>query len=131
MQYKNFLIIQTAFIGDAILASSLLEKLHSQFPQAKISILVRKGSEGLYQNHPFLHELLVWDKQNDKLKNLIRLLFQIRNNKYNCVVNCHRYASSGLLTAFSGAKHKAGYKQNPFSFLFNTTIKHDILIGQH
>jgi heptosyltransferase-2 len=131
VNYQNILVIQTAFIGDAILASSLIEKLHNYFPQSQLSILVRKGNEGLYNNHPFLKSVLVWDKQNNKSKNILNLLFQIRKNKYDCVINCHRFASSGFLTAFSGAKHKAGYKQNPFSFLFDTRIKHSLLEGFH
>jgi len=131
LNYKNILVIQTAFIGDAILASSVIEKLHHFFPQAQLSILVRKGNESLYKNHPFLKEVLFWDKQNNKKKNLFQLLFQIRKNKYDCIINCHRYASSGFLTAFSGAKHKAGYKQNPFSFLFDVTVKHQLTSGLH
>lgn len=129
--YKNILVIQTAFIGDAILASSLVEKLQQRFPAARLSILVRKGNESIYENHPFLHEVLVWNKKEEKTKNLFRLLFRIRKNKYDCVVNCHRHGSSGFLTAFSGATHTAGYKQNPFSFLFNTAIKHLIGNGTH
>lgn len=129
--YNNILIIQTAFIGDAILASSLIEKLHARFPQAKISVLVRKGNEGIYNTHPFLKEVLVWNKQERKLRNLFGLLRRIRSNRYDCVVNCHRYGSSGFLTAFSGARHTTGYKENPFSFLFNTTVRHVIGDGRH
>lgn len=131
LQYSNILVIQTAFIGDAILASSLLEKLHQQMPSAQISLLVRKGNEAIYQHHPFLKEVLVWNKKEQKLKNLFGLLRTIRANKYDCVINCHRFASSGLLTGFSGARHTAGYKQNPFSFLFNTAVKHTIYEGKH
>ena len=65
------------------------------------------------------------------MKNLFSLLLRIRKNKYDCVINCHRYASSGFLTAFSGAQHTAGFKQNPFSFLFNTTVKHRFEKGLH
>lgn len=129
--YTNILVIQTAFIGDAILASSLLEKLHARFPDAAISLLVRKGNEGLYLEHPFLKEVLVWNKQEKKLRHLLQLLGRIRRNRYDCVINCHRYASSGFLTAFSGAQHTAGYKQNPFSFLFNTAVRHVIGDGRH
>lgn len=129
--YNNILVIQTAFIGDAILASSLLEKLHAYYPGSKISILVRKGNEGIYENHPFLHEVLVWNKQENKFPNLIKLLFDIRRKKFDCVIDCHRFASSGFLTGFSGARHKAGYKQTPFSYLFNTTVKHVIGDGRH
>lgn len=129
--YRNILILQTSFIGDAILASSLAEKLHACYPKASISLLVRKGNEPIYKDHPFLTEVLVWNKQEAKTRNLWRLLFRIRKNKYDCVVNCHRYASSGFLTAFSGARHTSGYKQNPFSFLFNHTVKHKIGDGSH
>lgn len=131
MNYSNILIIQTAFIGDAILASSLLEKLHSKFPSASVSVLVRKGNEGVYLDHPFLKEVLVWDKTSNKYSNLFRMLRRIRKNKYDLIVNCHRYASSGFLTAFSGARHKAGYKQTPFSYLFDHTAKHTFGDGRH
>jgi ADP-heptose:LPS heptosyltransferase len=129
--YKNILVIQTAFIGDAILASSLVEKLHNIFPGSAISILVRKGNEQIYQNHPFLKEVLTWNKKENKIPNLFALLTRVRKNKFDCVINCHRFASSGFLTAFSGARHTAGYKQNPLSFLFNHTVKHTIGDGRH
>ena len=131
IEYKKILVIQTAFIGDAILASSLLEKLHHNFPKAEVSILVRKGNETIYAQHPYLKSVLVWNKSENKLINLFKLLKQIRFNKYDCVINCHRYASSGFLTGFSGARHTAGFKQNPFSFLFNFSIKHTIGDGRH
>lgn len=131
VSYNNILIIQTAFIGDAILASSLVEKLTAFFPEANISMLVRKGNEGIYAGHPHLKEVLVWNKKENKIKNLFLLLKTIRKNKYDCVINCHRFASSGILTAFSGARHTAGYKQNPFSFLFNTTVRHALSEGRH
>jgi ADP-heptose:LPS heptosyltransferase len=105
--------------------------LHAFLPEAKLSILVRKGNEGIYEGHPFLKEVLVWDKKEKKLGNLFRMLNRIRGNRYDCVVNCHRFSSSGFLTAFSGARHKAGYKQNPFSFLFDYTAKHKIGDGTH
>ncbi|MBS1634464.1 MAG: glycosyltransferase family 9 protein [Bacteroidetes bacterium] len=130
-QYKRILVIQTAFIGDAILASSVAEKLHHHFPEAEISMLVRNGNEHLYANHPFLKQTLVWNKKEHKLRNLFSLLGFIRKQKFDLVVNCHRHASSGILSGFSGASHITGYKQNPFSFLFNVTVKHVIGNGSH
>lgn len=129
--HKNILIIQTAFIGDAILASSVVEKMHQFFPQAKISILVRKGNESLYQEHPFLTQTLVWNKQDGKYKSLFQLLKIIRNQKFDTVINLHRYGSSGFLTAFSKARYTSGYDKNPFSFLFDNKSKHKIGDGRH
>ena len=131
MSHKNILIIQTAFIGDAILASSVVEKMHQFFPQAKISILVRKGNESLYQEHPFLTQTLVWNKQDGKYKSLFRLLKTIRKQKFDTIINLHRFASSGFLTAFSKAQYTSGYDKNPFSFLFDHKSKHKIGDGRH
>lgn len=131
MTHKNILVIQTAFIGDAILASSVLEKLHAFFPEAKISILVRKGNESLYKEHPFLSQTLVWNKQDGKYKSLFQLLKVIRQQKFDTVINLHRFASSGFLTAFSKARYTSGYDKNPFSFLFDNKSKHKIGDGRH
>lgn len=105
--------------------------MHQFFPQAKISILVRKGNESLYQEHPFLTQTLVWNKQDGKYKSLFRLLKIIRKQKFDTIINLHRYASSGFLTAFSKAKYTSGYDKNPFSFLFDNKSKHKIGDGRH
>lgn len=131
VSYHNILVIQTAFIGDAILASSVVEKLHRFFPSAQISVLVRKGNESLYEQHPYLKEVLTWNKKEGKYASLLKLSGEIRRRKFDMVINLHRYASSGFLTAFSGARHSAGYKQNFFSCLFNVTVKHVIGDGRH
>jgi len=123
---KKILVIQTASIGDVILATSLLENLHNSFPDAEIDILIRAGHEPLFSMHPFLHRLLVWNKKEEKYKSLLRLLFTIRKRKYDRVINVQRFASSGFLTAFSNAKFKSGFKKNPFSWFFNRRCNHHI-----
>jgi heptosyltransferase-2 len=123
---KQFLIIQTAFIGDVVLATGILEKLHHHFPEANIDFLLRRGNEGLLVNHPYLRELMVWDKKNGKLNNLFKLLKHIRKVRYDAVINVQRFAATGMLTAFSGAKETIGFDKNPLSFLFARKIKHII-----
>ena len=49
----RILVIQTAFLGDAVLATALLEKLIAFHPDAAIDLVVRKGNEGLFVGHPF------------------------------------------------------------------------------
>ncbi|MFM1972457.1 MAG: hypothetical protein RL185_1139 [Bacteroidota bacterium] len=123
MQQK-ILVIQTAFIGDVVLATALLESLHQKNPNTAISILVRKGNEALFKAHPFLDQVLVWDKQQNKYGHWLQLLFAIRKNKFDAVVNVQRYAATGLWTALSGAKMKIGFDKNPFAFLFSHPIAH-------
>jgi len=123
---KSFLIIQTASIGDVILASSLIEKLHRQFPEANIDFLLKKGVENLFRDHPLINHTIVWDKSSKKYKNLKGLIQFIRKEHYACVINVQRFASTGLITALSGARCKVGFSKNPFSLLFTKRVKHDI-----
>lgn len=128
---KQILVIQTAFIGDVILATGLLEKLHAHYPQSKIDFLVRKGNESLTSQHPFLRETLVWDKKGGKYKNLLRLIGAVRKNRYDLVINVQRFANSGLLTALSKGQAKIGFDKNPFSWAFTKKVKHAIEEGVH
>lgn len=120
----RFLIIQTAFIGDVVLATGLLEKLHAYYPDAKLDFLLRKGNEGLLKAHPFLNELLIWDKKAGKYRDLWRLLRRIRANNYDKVINVQRFAATGWLTTLSNAHERIGYDKNPFSRFFDYRIPH-------
>lgn len=128
---QKFLVIQTAFTGDVVLATALLEKLHNFFSDSQIDFLVRRGNEGLLTDHPFLHETLVWNKKENKNKNLLHILKKIRGEKYDKVINLQRFASTGILTAFSGAKETIGFDKNPLSFFFTKKIKHDLANNRH
>jgi heptosyltransferase-2 len=128
-KYHKFLVIQTASIGDVILATPVIEKLHNYFPDCEIDFLLKKGNESLFESHPFLHKILLWEKSVNKYKNLLSLLALVRRQRYDCVINIQRFASSGLITLYSGAKHKIGFNKNPLSLFFNTRVKHKIIHG--
>lgn len=123
---KRILIIQTASIGDVILATPLLEKLHWSFPDAKIDMLIKRGCEGIFEGHPFLNRLYLWNKGNGKYRNFFHLLKKVREKQYDEVINIQRFASTGIFTILSGARQKVGFDKNPFSLLFTKRIKHQI-----
>lgn len=125
------MVIQTAFIGDVILATGLIEKLAQYFPDAQLDFLVRKGNEPLLKNNPHIKTLLIWNKQEEKYSSLYNLLKQIRSAQYDIAINLQRFGATGLLTGLSGANQKIGFKKNPFSFLFNKKVKHEIGNGTH
>jgi heptosyltransferase-2 len=128
---KSILVIQTAFIGDVILATSVLEKLHLAHPEAKIEIVVRKGNEALLNHHPFLHKVHVWDKKNGKYKNLRKLIAELRKQEYDVCINLQRFAASGWMTFRCRAKYKAGFRQNPFHFCYHHKVKHSVNEKEH
>jgi len=120
----KFLVIQTSFLGDVVLATPIAEKLHSLYPDAQIDFVVRKGNESLFETHPFIKNVWVWDKKKDKIKNLFRILKQIKAEKYFMVINCQRFLSTGILTGYSQARHRVGFDKNPLSHKFTQKIKY-------
>ncbi len=127
---KRILIIQTAFLGDVILATPVISELSKLFPSCKIDVLVRKGNESLLSNNSKISEVLILDKKAPKIQTLKNLIKIIRSKKYDEVINLHRFASTGILTAFSGAKSKVGFDKNPMSFAYSIKIKHS-MTGKH
>lgn len=126
----KILLIQTAFIGDVVLATALQEKLHAAYPETEIHWLVRQGNEVLFQQHPFVKKVWVWNKQKHKYVELFNLIRSIRKEQYDRVVNLQRFAATGLLTALSGANTTIGFDKNPFSWFFTKAIPHQISAQQ-
>jgi len=127
----RILIIQTAFLGDVILASPVWAELHRLFPDGKIDVMVRKGNENLVEHTPYINKVIIWNKQKGKYLNLLRLAFQLRKEKYDIVINLQRFAASGFLTWFSRGKERIGFDKNPFAFSYHKKINHQVGNGQH
>ena len=125
-EIQRILVIQTASIGDVVLATPVVEKLKDFYPGAKIDFLVKYGIQSLLTSHPKIKRVLVWDKSTDKYKHIKQLISVIRERKYDVVVNLQRFASSGLITALSGAPIKLGFNKNPFSVFYTKSVKHQI-----
>lgn len=128
---QKILVIQTAFIGDAILASAMLETLHKHLPEAKLHLMVRKGNESLYNQHPFVTQVWIWNKKDGKYRSLIKLLSNVRKEKFDTVINLQRFGATGFLTAFSKSKQTIGFSKNPFARFFTNKIVHQWGNGTH
>jgi len=112
-----------------ILATPLIESFAAHQPPVEIDFLLKKGCETLFEGHPYLHEVLVWDKSKKKYSHLFQLLKIIRKKKYDYVINLQRFASTGLLTVLSKAGNTCGFDKNPFSFFYKNKVRHIIGSG--
>ncbi len=128
---KKILIIQTAFLGDVILATAAVNEANRLFPDAKIDVLVKKGNEALLDNNPKIHAVFTLDKSKGKWKEIKRLTGIFRKTNYDLCLNFHRFGSSGIITMLSGARQKYGFKKNPFSAFFSKKFEHNIGNGTH
>lgn len=121
---KTILIIQTAFIGDTILASHFARAVKDQYPNSEIHFFLRKGNESVIQGLSTIAKVWVWDKQGGKTRNLFKLISELRNIRFDMVFNLHRHFNSGLVSALMKSPFKAGFSQNPLSFFYTHKVNH-------
>jgi len=124
---QKILFIQTAFIGDAVLGTAVVEALAEG---AEIHVMVRKGNEIFYETHPSVKQVWVWDKKK-KWSSWWQLLVNIRKQKFDTVYLAQRFFTMGIFTLLSGAKHKIGYKSGWWSRAFSLSVTHRWGDGVH
>ena len=127
---KRYLIIQTAFIGDVILATPVIETLKKSDSKILIDVLVKKENKSVLTGNGNINELFTLDKSK-KIQSIIKLVRKFRKNKYEVIINLHRFASSGLICVLSGAQETRGFDKNPFSMFYTKKFNHQIENGIH
>jgi heptosyltransferase-2 len=126
---SRILIIQTAFLGDVILATSVVNSIKAQYPEAQVDLLVKKGNEGLVLGHPNLNRVLIFDKSR-KWREMLRIIRSNRATRYDFIINLHRFASSGLIAVLSQSKI-IGFDKNPLARFYTLKLPHPISKGIH
>lgn len=129
---SKVLIIQTAFLGDVVLSTSMLEKIRIESPETQVDMLVRKGNESILKAypHPNLRHVYVYDKSK-KWASWWSLRKQLARESYDQVFVVQRFFGMGLLSICIGAKRVIGFAKNPLAWFFQERVEHDFGNGLH
>jgi lipopolysaccharide heptosyltransferase I len=103
-------------LGDIVLALPALSALHRSFPDAKISWLVRSEFAPLLENHPYLNEVILFDRKflgkawyhPIAFSCLLSLIRRIRSSKFDAVIELQGLFRTASLAWLSGCKKRFG-----------------------
>lgn len=133
----NILIIKLSSIGDVVHSLPTLSALRGLYPEAHIAWLVEEEAYDILQGHPYIDRVIL-SKKNTWLKNLhhpsqisatLREVYdfvkEIRDHKYDLVIDLQGLLKSGILVFFSRGIRRVGYDgTRELSYLFlNERIK--------
>ena len=123
---KKILVIQTAFIGDVILTTPLIESLVREFPEAAIDFLTTPNSANILESNPNISNLIIFDKKGrDRgLKRLIRIGNILENNRYDICITPHRSFRSAYLTWRTGAAMRIGFNRAFWKILYTHVVEY-------
>ena len=109
---KKFLVIRyKKSVGDTIIGTTLCEDLKKKYPDSEVHYLVYENLTELFLNHKYIYKVLTLNRK-EGAKGYLKLLRQIRKEKYYAVIDCRSIPLTLYLTIFSGAEIKIGkYKK--------------------
>ena len=124
----KILIIHTAFIGDIVLSTPLIQKLKDLYPKSEIDYLTLPTNQSVLYNNPNLNEIILYDKKGkDKgVKGFLRILKILKQKKYDYAVIPHRFIKSILLAKLAKIPDIVGFDVATGSSLLDKKVHYDM-----
>lgn len=112
-------------IGDVLVSSMICNNLKNEYPNAQIDYLIYPFTQPVVENNKNIDNVILF---TDKIKNnkieFVKFLYQIRKAKYDIVIDAYGKLESALITLFSGAPKRIGYKQKEKLWAYNFPVEH-------
>ncbi len=96
----KILFITLSNLGDIILTTPVLEKLHDEFPEAIIDVITGPAGKEIFMRHPAV-ERVEEHKKSQSLTGRASQALELRRRKYDIVVDLKR----SLIPYLAGAKY--------------------------
>ncbi|MEW6097384.1 MAG: lipopolysaccharide heptosyltransferase II [bacterium] len=130
---NKILVIQTAFIGDVILATPILETVAHEFKDAQLSVVVTPQGKEILDGNPNINEIIVYDKKGEDkgFLNFFDMVKKIKEKKFDIAIIPHRYLRSSLLAYLAKIPTRIGFDTSTGSFLLTNKVpylknKHEV-----
>lgn len=124
-QAQRVLVIQTAFLGDIVLATSFLSNLRKLLPKAEIRFLTTPVGAKALETNPMGVVPIAYDKRGKDagFGGFVRMGKQLRSFAPDLVFCLHRSLRSTLLARLSGAAQSFGFQDGVGSVLFDRRVR--------
>ncbi len=133
MQSDKILVIQTAFIGDVVLITPLLETLAKGLPTAKLTVVTTPAGGEILAGNPAISQIIVYDKKGSDrgISKFFEMVEKIKREGFDLAVIPHRSLRSSLLAYLAKIPRRIGFDTSAGAFLFTTKIpyqrdKHEV-----
>ncbi len=118
----KFLLIQLRRIGDVIMTTPSIRLLRESFPEAHFTFLTEPPSDQVLRENPYLDEILLFRKTGSPFETL-RFFQNIRQQKFDAVIDFFGNPRSAFFTRFSGAPIRIGFNFRGRKWAYNHTVK--------
>jgi len=118
----KILLIQLRRIGDVLMCTPAVRSVRKAYPDAIIHFLTEQPADQVLRYNPHLDKLIILNK-NISIYEKIKMMLQLRNEKYDVVIDFHNNPSSGWFTFLTGAKKSVGKYHKLRKYFYTHTVK--------
>jgi heptosyltransferase-2 len=124
--YGNILVIQTAFLGDAILTLPMLQVLKKKNSECKLDVLAIPSTEKIFLSSPSVDDVLVIDKRDKhrSLKGLNNFIKELKKKSYSKIYSPHRSIRSAYITFRLGVKETYGFDNSSLKYAYKNIVNY-------
>jgi heptosyltransferase I len=119
---RRVLIILLGAIGDVVRALPLLGRIRRAWPAAHLAWAVEPKSQAVLEGHPWVDELIVYDRKHAPWS-FLPFLVRVRAGNFDLALDLQRHLKSGVISIASGARVRVGFDRSnvkEFNHLFST-----------
>ncbi|MEA3543957.1 MAG: glycosyltransferase family 9 protein, partial [Thermodesulfobacteriota bacterium] len=122
---QRILIRSTNWIGDAVMTTPALAAVRSHYPQAEIVLLANPLVAEMFQYHPSIDRVMIYDKKgwHQGLKGLLRLIKEVRAERFDTALLFQNAIEAALIAALALIPRRAGYTTDGRRLLLNYPVK--------
>jgi len=121
---EKILIIQTAFIGDAILTLPLLQKLKEMYPESVIDVVSNPLTSEIFSASPCVNEVLILDKRNEhkSIFSTYKFSKKIKERNYTKLFSPHRSFRTSVIVLLSDIRETFGFDNSSFMHIYKYLV---------
>jgi heptosyltransferase-2 len=123
---QRILVVQPSWVGDAVMATPTLRALRQQYPEAKITYLLRRYVKPVYAGMPWADRLVSYRVGKTAKKagrdGVVRLARRLRAGKFDLAVLLPNSFKSALVCKLAGIPRIVGYDRDGRGFLLSDRL---------
>jgi heptosyltransferase II len=120
----SFIVFQTAFIGDAILALPMIQRLKRQYPESSIDCVAIPRTAEIFRSHPAVGNVIIYDKRNTDrgVRRIFGMAHRLAESSYDVALIPHRSFRSALIPALARIPVRVGFDKSAGAFLMTNIV---------
>jgi len=120
----RILVVNVNWLGDVVFSLPVFKALKEVYPTSKISCLAPPRVKEILESSPYVDQVILYDEQGQHRNffGKLKLIAQLRQEKFDIAFLLHRSLTRALLVFLAGIPQRVGYDSKKRGFLLTHKV---------